>query len=140
MDLVKSLVSAIMEKLETKIKKEKILKKGTNRPSKKGTKTTSKGKNRQEIDKRIALMEHRESYCLDIWTGAPIVNKCPDCHNIMIGIEYSHDHPEHYDGISEWQCPNCKLRLGRWTNKRLRDGEIEHRMGKSYNNNWRQAK
>lgn len=25
----------------------------------------------------------------------------------LIGIEYSYDHPNYYDGISEWQCPDC---------------------------------
>jgi hypothetical protein len=26
----------------------------------------------------------------------------------IIGIEYAYDHPQHYDGVSEWQCPDCK--------------------------------
>lgn len=33
----------------------------------------------------------------------------------LVGIEYGHDHPEHYDGVSEWQCPDCKHRWPRFT-------------------------
>jgi len=25
----------------------------------------------------------------------------------LVGVEYPYDHPKHYDGISEWQCPSC---------------------------------
>lgn len=46
-----------------------------------------------------------------------------------IGVQYSYDSPEHYDGVSEWRCPDCKLRIGRWSGKRLADGEPELRFG-----------
>jgi hypothetical protein len=26
----------------------------------------------------------------------------------LVGVEYSYDHPKHYDGVSEWMCPDCK--------------------------------
>ena len=32
-----------------------------------------------------------------------------------IGIELPFDHPEHYDGISYWQCPDCKATFDRGT-------------------------
>lgn len=54
---------------------------------------------------------------------------CPDDQTKMIGIEYYLLHPEHYDGISEWLCPKCQLRIGRWTGKRLAEGEDEPRHG-----------
>lgn len=44
-------------------------------------------------------------------------------------VEYSHDSPEHYDGISEYQCPRCGLREGRWTGKVLTGGASEPRLG-----------
>lgn len=25
----------------------------------------------------------------------------------LIGVQYAYDHPEHYDGVSEWRCPDC---------------------------------
>lgn len=35
-----------------------------------------------------------------------------------------------YDGVSEWTCvEGCKLRLGRWSGKRLEKGYIERRYG-----------
>jgi rubredoxin len=26
----------------------------------------------------------------------------------LVGVEYAHNHPQHYDGVSEWQCPDCQ--------------------------------
>jgi hypothetical protein len=26
----------------------------------------------------------------------------------LVGVELPHTHPEHYDGVSLWQCPDCK--------------------------------
>lgn len=45
------------------------------------------------------------------------------------GIEYSYRHPDHYDGVSEWMCPECGARRGRWTNNLLKEGEFEPRYG-----------
>lgn len=47
----------------------------------------------------------------------------------VMGIEYGYASPERYDGISEWQCPHCRIREGRWTHKRLADDEAEKRFG-----------
>lgn len=32
-----------------------------------------------------------------------------------IGIELPLDHPKHYDGISYWQCPDCKATFNRFS-------------------------
>ena len=32
-----------------------------------------------------------------------------------IGIELPFDHPNHYDGISYYQCPDCKTTFNRFT-------------------------
>lgn len=32
-----------------------------------------------------------------------------------IGIELMYDHPQYYDGISYWQCPDCKTTFNRFT-------------------------
>jgi hypothetical protein len=32
----------------------------------------------------------------------------------IVGIEYAYDHPQHYDGVSEWMCPDCKHRWPRF--------------------------
>ena len=47
----------------------------------------------------------------------------------MIGVEYSPEMPEHYDGVSEWRCLKCGLRVGRWSEKVLADNEIERKLG-----------
>jgi hypothetical protein len=43
----------------------------------------------------------------------------------VIGVEYQGG----YDGISEWVCPDCGRREGRWSGKVLEDGETEPRYG-----------
>lgn len=48
---------------------------------------------------------------------------------MVIGVEYDYDHPEHYDGVSEWRCPRCSRREGRWTGRALTDGASEPRFG-----------
>ena len=32
-----------------------------------------------------------------------------------VGVELSWDHPDYYDGVSYWQCPDCKTTWNRWT-------------------------
>jgi len=57
--------------------------------------------------------------------------KCGKCGGTeWIGVEYSWDSPQHYDGVSEWKCKQCGTRYGRWSNKILKDGEVEERYGK----------
>jgi hypothetical protein len=43
----------------------------------------------------------------------------------VIGVEYQFG----YDGISEWNCPGCGYREGRWTGRELQEGETEPRYG-----------
>lgn len=56
---------------------------------------------------------------------------CGSCARVVmpIGVEYSCDHPEHYDGVSEWRCPRCSRREGRWTGAVLTLGATEPRLG-----------
>lgn len=56
---------------------------------------------------------------------------CPHCGNTnnIIGVEYDNTHPEHYDGVSEYHCGECKTRWGRWTGSILQEGESELRYG-----------
>lgn len=58
--------------------------------------------------------------------------KCKKCGGDVVAVEYSWDSPEHYDGISEYECldGNCGQREGRWSGKILQDGEIEKRYGR----------
>lgn len=46
-----------------------------------------------------------------------------------VGAEYAFDDPLHYDGISEWQCPDCGARVGRWSGRKLNEGEGERPFG-----------
>lgn len=58
------------------------------------------------------------------------MTKCQRCNNEnIIGVEYSWDNPEHYDGISEWMCSQCQTRVGRWSGKVLANNEIERKYG-----------
>lgn len=58
-------------------------------------------------------------------------NKCKKCgsENIIM-VEYDGMHPDHYDGISEIDCNDCKARFGRWSSKELVDGEFEKAGGR----------
>lgn len=31
----------------------------------------------------------------------------------LIGVELPYDHPQHYDGVSYWQCPDCSEKFQR---------------------------
>lgn len=65
--------------------------------------------------------------------------ECPECggsweyevfgkkYSHLIGVQYSYPNPEHYDGVSEWNCPHCGVRWGRWSGKILGEGESEKR-------------
>jgi hypothetical protein len=54
--------------------------------------------------------------------------KCP--RYCVVGVEYSYDHPAHYDGISEWRCTKCGERVGRWSGKRLAGKRFEWPFGR----------
>lgn len=61
---------------------------------------------------------------------ADIFEQCPKCGSSDIsGCEYTYDHPEHYDGISEWHCLSCGCRVGRWSGKILTGTETEPPFG-----------
>ena len=47
----------------------------------------------------------------------------------LIGVEYAYGHKDRYDGVSEWRCPDCGVRVGRWSGRVLADGETEPRYG-----------
>jgi rubredoxin len=32
----------------------------------------------------------------------------------IIGVELPYDHPDHYDGVSYWECPDCKHKFPRF--------------------------
>lgn len=57
---------------------------------------------------------------------------CGTCHaeRKAEGVMYPDDHPDHFGGISEFRCPVCGRREGRWTRKALADGEFEPKFGK----------
>lgn len=46
-----------------------------------------------------------------------------------IGIEYMLTN-EDYDGISEYKCPDCHTRFGRWTGTEIPEGYLESQYGK----------
>lgn len=62
---------------------------------------------------------------------------CARCDQAVmaIGVEYTHDSPEHYDGVSEWQCSRCGRREGRWTGSVLTGGASEPRLGEEREEN-----
>lgn len=55
---------------------------------------------------------------------------CVSCGNAdplkRVGIEYPYDHPERYDGVSEWLCA-CGTRTGRWSGLVLNKDQAEKR-------------
>ncbi len=56
---------------------------------------------------------------------------CARCARTVMpfSIEYAYDHPEHYDGVSEYSCSRCGRREGRWTGTVLAGGASEPRLG-----------
>lgn len=56
---------------------------------------------------------------------------CAGCEHTVMALahQYGYDHPEHYDGTSEYQCPRCGRREGRWTGAVLTLGGTEPRFG-----------
>jgi hypothetical protein len=59
------------------------------------------------------------------------MEKCKKCgsENIVM-VQYDWRHPEHYDGVSEIVCQDCKCRIGRWTGKELTEDEFEKKYGR----------
>lgn len=57
--------------------------------------------------------------------------KCKKCgsENIIM-VEYEIIHPDYYDGISEINCQDCGVRIGRWSGKELTEGESEKPYGR----------
>lgn len=52
---------------------------------------------------------------------------CSRCDQMVmpLGVIYPDDHPEHHNGVSEWECPWCRRREGRWTGSVLTGGSSE---------------
>ena len=42
------------------------------------------------------------------------------CFTHLIGVELEYNHPWHYDGVSYWQCHQCKTTWNRWSNEEER--------------------
>lgn len=56
--------------------------------------------------------------------------KCPKCSNpYTYLVEYGYPSVEQYDGVSEFVCTPCNIRVGRWSKKILEEGEVEPRLG-----------
>ena len=53
--------------------------------------------------------------------------KCGSTNIVM--VEYSWDMPNHYDGVSEIDCLDCKARFGRWSGRELINNETEKPFG-----------
>ena len=62
-------------------------------------------------------------------TDETVCKKCKSENVVM--VEYTHDSPEHYDGVSEIMCNDCGARFGRWSGKELAEGETEPRFGQT---------
>ena len=56
--------------------------------------------------------------------------KCTCDEKHLLGIQYAWNDPEHYDGVSEWQCTLCGQRVGRWSGRVLMGDDMEKRYGK----------
>ena len=63
-------------------------------------------------------------------------NKCIKCGSEnVIGVEYFDIEEkiipfEHqYDGVSEWFCQDCGVRIGRWSGRELKGDDYEKKYG-----------
>ena len=60
----------------------------------------------------------------------PELDTCAACGSTdLMACQYTFDHPNHYDGISEYHCA-CGARTGRWSGKILKEGESERPFGR----------
>lgn len=63
------------------------------------------------------------------WTDEQVEESMKECYSPPyvwkreIGIELPWDHPKHWDGISYYQCPDCKTTFNRFTGD---EEEIEY--------------
>lgn len=53
---------------------------------------------------------------------------CPTCRTPMHTVQYVLT-PCDYDGVSEYGCAACAIRIGRWSGLTLGEGELEARYG-----------
>lgn len=53
---------------------------------------------------------------------------CPTCDGLLHGVQYVLTSQD-YDGVSEWVCPKCRARVGRWSGLSLSEGQLEGRYG-----------
>lgn len=54
----------------------------------------------------------------------------PHYYSQRIGVEYPYGHPGRYDGVSEWRCPACGVRVGRWSGRVLLGNDYERPFGR----------
>lgn len=73
--------------------------------------------------------EHRHNYCPLDTPPEKVSEVAPAHYSRLIGVEYAYGSPNRYDGVSEWLCPDCGYREGRWTGRELAEGESEPRFG-----------
>lgn len=83
----------------------------------------------------MSTLENREGPCPECgsdWQGEkiPVADLLSGCYGEwrlgdpyryfgrLIGVELSHAHPQHYDGVSYWMCPDCRATWNRFTNER----------------------
>lgn len=70
--------------------------------------------------------------CKSTGEGAPIPEEQQESYGAthfsrFIGIEYPYGHPDRYDGVSEWNCPDCGARWGQFSGKILTGDQCESR-------------
>lgn len=65
----------------------------------------------------------RDSYCASCNTTLRYKGEDGRDYSRVIGVEYQGG----YDGVSEWRCPDCGRREGRWSGRVLGDDETEER-------------
>ena len=51
-----------------------------------------------------------------------------ECGGKWMGVQYALT-TQDYDGVSEWECMNCGVRIGRWSGRQLSTLQIERRYG-----------
>lgn len=61
-------------------------------------------------------------------SAGPPRTLCHVCGGKWCGVEYCLTSQD-YDGVSEWVCERCGVRVGRWSGVVLAEGEIERRYG-----------
>jgi Zn-finger nucleic acid-binding protein len=87
-------------------------------------------KNNPEHKQHDYYKDKTDAEIKDISSNYGYTSETPRRFSHIIGVELSYDDPRHYDGISIWMCPNCRVGWNRFTGE-YTDEFVNHKWAKN---------